>query len=205
MTQTTTPTRLPPALPPANAFLRRFTVDEYHRMIDAGILTEDDPVELLEGWVRYKMPRNPRHDTRLDVTKQALMAVLPSAWWVRDQKAITLSDSEPEPDLTVVPAPARKYEDHHPGPGEIALVIEVANSTLDFDRVEKSRIYAAAGIPIYWIVNLVDNQVEVFTDPTGPCPHPAYRRRTDFKPGDTVPVQLAGQIVASVAVTDLFA
>src|SRR6516225_7908384 len=109
MTQTTTPTRLPPALPPANAFLRRFTVDEYHRMIDAGILTEDDPVELLEGWVRYKMPRNPRHDTRIDVTKQALMAVLPSAWWVRDQKAITLSDSEPEPDLTVVPAPARQY------------------------------------------------------------------------------------------------
>src|SRR5438874_1162323 len=95
----TTATRLPPAVPPPNAYLRRFTVDEYHQMIDIGILTEDDPVELLEGWVRYKMPRNPLHDSRIEITRRRLAALLPPKWGLRIQSAITLTDSEPEPDL----------------------------------------------------------------------------------------------------------
>jgi Putative restriction endonuclease len=193
-----------PALPPANAFLRRFTVDEYHRMIDAGILTEDDPVELLEGWVRYKMPRTPLHDSRIDVTRRTLERLLPASWWVRIQNAVTLAESEPEPDLVVVPAPAERYDDHHPGPTEIALVIEVANTSLAFDRDEKAPIYAQASIPCYWIVNLVDRQVERYTDPTGPVPVPAYRQRTDFRPGDAIPVEIAGQTVANLNVNDLF-
>src|SRR5262245_16121885 len=112
--------------------MRRFNVDEYHRLIDLGILTENDPVELLEGWLWYKMPGDPSHAAHVEITRRTLESVLPAAWWVRDQKAITLSDSEPEPDLAVVPAPPGRYEDHHPGPSEIALLVEVANTTLDF-------------------------------------------------------------------------
>jgi hypothetical protein len=192
-----------PAIAPANAYLRRFTVDEYHRMIDVGILTEDDPVELLEGWVRYKMPRNPLHDSRIDVARRALERLLPSSWWVRIQSAITLSDSEPEPDLAVVPGPPERYDGHHPGAAEITTLVEVANTTLDFDRDEKGCVYARERIPCYWIVNLIDGQVEVYTDPSGPDPAPAYRQRQDFRPGDAVPLVLGGQTAGTIRVQDL--
>src|SRR4051812_40189587 len=95
--------------PPPAGPLRRFTVDEYHRMIRTGILTEDDPVELLEGWIVLKMPHNPPHDATVDQSREVLQAALPAGWRVRVQSAITLSDSEPEPDLVVVPGPAARY------------------------------------------------------------------------------------------------
>src|SRR4051794_28395359 len=86
----------PPSLP-----VRLFTVEEYHRMIDAGILGEDDPVELLEGLIVPKMPRNPPHDCGIELAEQSLRSRLPVAWRVRVQSAITTADSEPEPDLAV--------------------------------------------------------------------------------------------------------
>src|SRR5436305_4096318 len=86
-------------LPPAP--VRRFTVDEYHRMIQTGILEEDDSVELLEGWIVLKMPRNPPHDVAIDLAREAIETRLPAGWRVRVQSAITTSDSEPEPDLAV--------------------------------------------------------------------------------------------------------
>ncbi len=202
MTPTTSPTKLPPAVPPANAYLRRFTVDEYHRMIDIGILTEDDPVELLEGWVRYKMPRNPIHDSRIEVARRVIERALPPTWSIRDEKAITLSDSEPEPDLVLALGPPERYDSHHPGASEIALIVEVANTTLTSDRDEKGLVYARASIPVYWIINLVDRQIEVYTDPSGPVPTPAYRQRQDHRPGDAVPLQLPGQSTVMLRVQD---
>jgi hypothetical protein len=85
--------------------IRPFTVAEYHRMIQAGIFTEDDPVELLEGWITPKMPRNPPHDGTLDRAEDALAGCLPAGWRVRRQKALTLADSEPEPDIVVCRGP----------------------------------------------------------------------------------------------------
>ena len=90
----------PPAPPPEP--VRRFTVDEYHRMIQLGILKEGDPVELLEGWIVAKMARNPPHDVVVGLVQAALSAVLPSTWICRGQSAVTTSDSEPEPDVAVV-------------------------------------------------------------------------------------------------------
>src|SRR5262245_53367242 len=105
--------------------VRKFSVEEYHRMIQAGILTEDDPVELLEGWVVPKMPHNPPHDGIVDLAREVIRGKLPAGWRVRVQSAITTPDSEPEPGLVVAPGPASRYFDHHPGPSEIALVVEV--------------------------------------------------------------------------------
>jgi Uma2 family endonuclease len=183
--------------------MRKVTVDEYHRMIDNGILTEDDPVELIEGWIRYKMPGDPLHASRNEVTRHALERILTGDWIVRARCAITLSDSEPEPDLVVVCGPPKRYYDHHPGPREIGIVIEVANTTLQLDRTEKERIYARAGLPHYWIVNLVDGQVECYSDPSGPGASPAYRQRTDYRPGDAIPLVLGGQTVGSVPARDI--
>ncbi len=183
--------------------VRRFTVDEYHRMIAAGILTEDDAVELLSGWITPKMPRNPTHDGTIDRTDDALRPLLPAGWRLRIQSAITTATSEPEPDLAVVLQPASRYLTHHPGSGEIALLVEVADSSLSRDRNEKASAYAEASVPVYWIVNIIDLQVEVYSDPTGPCSAPAYRHRQDFPLGAVVPVQIAGQVVGQVPVASL--
>ncbi len=194
--------------PPTGGFfpsfpIRHFTVAEYHRMIELGLLTEDDAVELLEGWITPKMPRNPPHDGTLDRAEDALTSRLPSGWRVRSQKAITLADSEPEPDIAIVPGPAARFLQHHPGPADIALLVEVSDTTLSHDRNDKCRIYARAGIAEYWIVNIVDTRIEVYTDPTGPCAVPAYRQRQDFALTDAVPLSMGGQVVGMVPVAEI--
>ena len=188
---------LPPPFP-----VRRFTVDEYHRMIQTGILTEDDRVELLEGWIVPKMPHNPPHDSVLDQSQETLRNVLPPGWRLRIQSAITTPDSEPEPDIAVVQGPANRYRTRHPEPLDIGMLAEVSDSTLANDRGLKAQLYARAGIAVYWIINLVDNQVEVYTDPTGPDPSPHYRQRRDYRAGDTIALTVGG-VPLAVTVADL--
>jgi hypothetical protein len=102
-----------------------------------------------------------------------------------------------------VVGPRTRYRDHHPGPDEIALVVEVADSTLAQDRDLKARAYANSNLAVYWIVNLVDRQVEVYTDPTGPAGQAGYRQRQDLPVGTSVPVQVGGQVVGTIAVQEL--
>ena len=188
-------------VPPESLY--RLTVEQYHAMAREGILTDDDPVELLEGWLVPKMVRNPPHDTALELAVEMIRPCLPGGWRIRVQSAITLSDSEPEPDVAVVRGPLRSHTNRHPGPADVGLLVEVADSSLAQDRNEKGRVYARAGIIAYWIVNLVDNQVEVYTAPSGPVAAPAYGQRQDYQPGSLVPVVIGGQPVGQVAVTDL--
>lgn len=183
--------------------VRRFTVDEYHRMIQAGILSEDEPVELLEGWITPQMARNPPHDITVDLVPDVLRPRLPAGWRVRAQLAITTADSEPEPDVAAVPGPASRYAQRHPTPAEVGLLVEVADATLQRDRTEKARLYARARIGCYWIINIPDRQIEVYTDPTGPDPSPHYRSRTDFRDGDAVPLVIDGHDCGSIPVADL--
>jgi Uma2 family endonuclease len=183
--------------------IRKFTVDEYHQLIRIGVLTEDDPVELLEGWIIQKMPRNPPHDGTLAVTNKRLGNRLPAGWHPRVQMAVTLPDSEPEPDLAIVRGQEEDYFTRHPGPSDIALLVEVADSSLNRDRTEKGRIYARAGIPVYWIINLTDAQVEVYSDPTGPDAAPRYRQRQDFDRNADVSLVIDGAVIATVPVREL--
>jgi Uma2 family endonuclease len=183
----------------ALAALRRFSVREYHDMIRAGILDEDDNVELLDGYVVLKMARNPPHDTSLQRARKRLEALLPSGWDLRVQSAVTFPDSEPEPDVAIVRGDELTYAAHHPGPSDVGLLVEVSDSTLDRDRNDKAPIYARAGIAVYWIVNLVDRQVEVRTAPSGS----AYGQLQVFAPGASVPLVLDGATVGQVPVQDL--
>lgn len=184
--------------------MRKFSVDEYHRMIQTGILTEDDPVELLEGWIVLKMPRNPPHYGVIEISEEILRGRLAPGWKVRVQSAITTDDSEPEPDLVVASGTSRSHLDHHPEPPEIALVIEVADSTLTRDRQDKGRLYARASIVCYWIINLVDRQIEIYTDPSGPGANPTYHRRQDYAVTDSVPLVIEGKEIARIAVSEFF-
>ena len=191
---------LPAIVPPLE--VRRWTLDEYHRMIDGGYLGEDDPLELLEGWIVPKMPRNPEHDDAIDQINCALLSILPKTWGIRTQSATTIAEaeSEPEPDLfvRVSPLPRRR---RHPEPSHICMIIEVADSSLTRDRTIKQRIYALAGIAVYWIVNLPDRQIEVYTDPTGPAKKPRYRHKRIYRNGATVPVVIAGEEIGRISVT----
>ncbi|MEP0753575.1 Uma2 family endonuclease [Coleofasciculus sp. FACHB-125] len=180
----------------------RLSVEQYHQMIRLGILSDDDPVELLDGWLVYKMPKNPPHRATTKLTLNALEAVIPEGWYVDTQEPITLADSEPEPDVVVVRGSTRDYLDRHPGASDIALIIEVADSTLERDRTSKQRLYARAGIPIYWIINLPEKQIEVYTEPVV-AEESIYQRRQDYQLSDEVPVAIAGQIVSPLSVLDL--
>jgi Uma2 family endonuclease len=198
----TAPLSVPPSRQPPPFPIHRLSVDDYHQMIQAGILTEADRVELLEGWIVPKMARNPPHDTALGLVQDVLTALLPVGWLPRVQSAITLADSEPEPDFAVVRGQRRDYKSRHPQPPDVGLLVEVADSTLQEDRIDKGRVYARAGIAIYWIVNLVDQQVEVYTDPDLTGTPPRYRQRQDYPRGSQAPLILDGQIVAQVAVDE---
>jgi hypothetical protein len=182
--------------------VRRFTVAEYHKLIGSGFFAHDERFELLEGWIVPKMTRNPPHEVAIELANDAIRAVLPAGWRARIQSAITTADSEPEPDLAVVRGAARDHLQHHPGPADIALVVEVADSTLPDDRRWKGRLYARAGIVCYWIINLVDGCVEVYDDPTGPEAEPRYRRMRSFGAGEAVELSLGGRNTA-ITVADL--
>lgn len=185
------------------AGLRRFSVAEYHKLIEIGVLTEDDNLELLDGYLVHKMSRNPPHDAAIQKILKRLFRVLPPDWDLRIQSAVTLSRSEPEPDLAIVRGDETRYLANHPGPADIGVVIEVADSTLDSDRIDKGRIYAEAGIACYWIVNLVDHQIEVYTLPSGATSTPAFRQPQDYRMGDNVPLLLDSTVVGSIPVRDL--
>jgi hypothetical protein len=185
--------------------VRRFTVAEYHQMIQAAILTEDDPVELLEGWIVPKMPHKPPHDGTIYLAGEVIRSRLPTGWLVRTQSAVTTADSEPEPDLAVVRGDARTFLTRHPGPPDFGIIAEVADTSLNSDRKDKGRLYARAFIPCYWIINLVDRQVEVYTDPSGPDANPDYRQRCDHDLQGAVPLILDGQDNGPIPVRELLA
>jgi Uma2 family endonuclease len=171
-------------------------------MIETGVLREDDRVELLEGWVLSKMTHNPPHDSTVWLVQTALLPRLPSGWILRTQSAVTLSDSEPEPDVVVAEGPGTRYASAHPKPRDLALVVEVADTSLAEDRQLKGRAYARARIPIYWIVNILERQVEVYTGPRA-GKAPAYRQRQDYGQEDEVPQKIGGQDIGPVPVREL--
>ena len=142
---------------------RPFSVAEYHRMLDAGILGEDDHVELLEGAVVEVSPQGARHARVIQRLTRAFVRGLGDAFVVRPQLPLTFRDSEPEPDLSVVRAEDAASPDEHPS--RALLVVEVSRASLTHDRSVKARVYARAGVAEFWIVNTIDRVVEVHRDP----------------------------------------
>jgi Uma2 family endonuclease len=169
----------------------------------AGILDDDAPVELLEGWLVRKMAQNPPRVLVSGLIHDALLGLLPVGWHVRVQHPVTTADSEPEPELAAIRGSRRDYRDRQPGPKDAALVIEVAHTSLRQDRGTKKRIYARAGIAVYWIVNLKTRQIEVYTDPASAANPPDYRQRRDYGPEETVPMVIEGVDVGQLAVREL--
>lgn len=142
---------------------RRITVEEYHRMTEAGILDEDEHVELIEGFLVAVTPQGIAHARVIQRLNGLLVRAVGQDLVVRPQLPLTLVDSEPEPDLAVVRAEEAQSGDRHPHTA--LLVVEVAGDSLLLDRGPKAALYARAGVPEYWIVNLGESAVEVRRTP----------------------------------------
>jgi Uma2 family endonuclease len=182
--------------------LRRWKRVEYERLVDLGLF-QGDPVELLGGHLVVAEPQGTYHATAVGAVDDALRALLPPGWIVRAQMPVALDDeSAPEPDLVVVSGARADYRESHPA--RPALVVEVADSSLDFDREHKGSLYARGGVQDYWIVNLIDRVLEVYRDP-GPDPAAPYGWRYQSAQTLIPPAVIAPLALASVRipVTDL--
>ncbi len=144
----------------------RLTRRDYYRLAEAGILGEDDRVELLEGQLVDISPIGPRHALLIDVLNRLLLTAVGERAWLRVRNPIVLDDaSEPQPDLALVRLPWSGYPDAHPRPSDIILLVEVADSSLDLDRGAKLELYARACIREFWVVDLTTNNVLVHRNP----------------------------------------
>lgn len=175
---------------------KAWTRAEYDAMVEAGIFGPEDRVELIEGEILTMSPQKSLHATGVQLAADALRSAMGLGFVTRVQVPLALTaDSEPEPDIAVVAGEARDYRDAHPRTA--LLVVEVSDTTLDFDRSVKQRLYARAGIPELWIVNLGEARLEVHRQP-----HLAgYAERVVLAAGDNV-APLA-RPTASLAVADL--
>lgn len=177
---------------------RRYTVDEYFGLVRSGVLHPDDRVELLEGVIVAMAPQNPPHSGTVTITSEALRKAVAERAVIRTQLPLILgTHSVPEPDIALVPEPASQYLTRHPTTAW--LLIEIAETSLPQDRLTKARMYATAGIPEYWIVNVRDRCVEVFRRPD-PAAH-VYREVVTARREDRL--ELTGLPGAVVALADI--
>ena len=194
------PTALPavptqPAVPARNPSpLYRMTLEKYEALIASGVFNKRDRVHLINGYLVTRMAESPSHSAICEIIRfaiEAFLLALPTPWHLRSDKPIRfpVQSSMPEPDLVIVRGERRIYLNRYPEPADAALIIEVSKTSLDEDRA-LADIYGASGVPIYWIVNLVDGQVEVYSKPgpsgyqshevlARPCAVGRHRRRRD--------------------------
>ena len=177
---------------------RRFSIDEFEAVAEV----IGDNVELLDGYIVEREDVKPSHVLITGRLKLRLEMVLPPGWFVRKEEPLSIPDaSQPRPDLAVVRGGLEDYPDRHPGPADTAMVAEVSDASLAHDQGEKRLIYARAGIPVYWVVDLKARQVEVYSRPA----QGGYAEHRALKAGDVLPVVIDGAAVGSLAVADLFA
>ena len=174
-------TSLPPHSPP----LMRISCDRYHEMIASGGLREDDRIELINGYLVTKMSIGSLHSGMVNRLNRLLGRLFGDSAIVTIQNPVTIHEySEPEPDVVVAEFREDFYADRHPNPEDILLVIEVADTSLAFDREAKIPLYASCGIPESWLVDLIHHEIHVFRRPDGA----AYQETLVFRSGDLLPV-----------------
>ncbi|KYC39555.1 hypothetical protein WA1_32160 [Scytonema hofmannii PCC 7110] len=145
---------------------KRFTIDEYHRLIELGFLTEGDRVELIQGELISMTAKGTPHTVCASILCRQLDRLLGDRAVIRGQDPITLpNQSEPEPDVVIARGTDEDYLAHHPYPEDILLAIEISDKTLDYDQTTKLSLYAEAGVSNYWIVNLQERQLECYSQP----------------------------------------
>ncbi|HUE71127.1 MAG TPA: Uma2 family endonuclease [Pirellulaceae bacterium] len=175
----------------------RFSVKQYDRMIDLGILQENDPVELICGEILVKETESNRHWAAIRRFTSYLAVPVMELALYSVRNPVCFSDSETEPDVALLRLKDDYYASGKPSPSDVLLLIEVADTSLEFDREDKLPIYAEAGIREYWIVNLPDDVIEVYRDPAGK----SYRGQTVVRRGDSLTLLALPDV--TIAVSDI--
>jgi len=183
--------------------VKRWTRREYERLIECGVFGPADRIELLGGLLAVREPQSGPHALGIRMVEEALRSVFAAGWDVRTQLPVALdADSEPEPDISVVPGSFRDYPRGHPA--RAVLIVEVSDSSLAVDRGEKASLYARAGLADYWIVNLVDHALEVHRGPVADALAPygwRYAAILTLRAGDVVAALAAPEF--AIPVVDL--
>ena len=161
----------------------KWSVEEYHLLIDSGLLA-GKPVELLNGEIVEMSPEREEHSYTNDDVAELLREKLRGLAKIRESHPITLDNSEPEPDIAVVRLPKTIYAQRHPYPQDIYWLIEISNRTLNKDLNEKSQTYARNGIPEYWVIDLINKKLIVHTNPEGN----SYRQISEYTKGNVSPL-----------------
>jgi Uma2 family endonuclease len=185
--------------------LYRLSLEKYEAMVRSGVFTNRDRLELVDGFLVAKMTQYPAHTVSAELCRIRIDRTLPTGWHLRIERPIRIPSraSMPEPDLAVTRGEVRDYIARDPEPPDIAVVIEVSDSSLDDDRNVMVRVYGGGGINVYWIINLVDGQVEVYSSPSGPAEPIGYRHCEVYRPGQEIPLVIDGTEVGRIPVTDL--
>jgi hypothetical protein len=179
----------------------RFTVAQFQQLEATGMFRAEDRVELIEGLIVRRERLSPMNATCIGRLRDALAERFPAGWFVRIQMDVAFHDSQPVPDGSVACGDWDDYADHHPGAEDVGLVVEVAEATVEVDRTSKLRLYARERIPTYWIVNIPERQLEVYTRPRE-GEKPTYGRREVFVTG-SVSYLLDGAAIGPIPVADL--
>jgi Uma2 family endonuclease len=189
----------PPEWLPAPTSVYRLNVNQYEAIVRAGVFTKRDRLHLINGILVAKMTKKPPHVIACEKTRDALMRAVPTNWRVMVEAPVRIPNyNEPEPDVALARGSVQDYEEHHPEPPDVALLVEVADSSLQDDR-DLTVVYGGGGVPVFWIVNLVDWQVEIYSDPG---PH-GYLSSVFLRPGQTVPLVIDGIEIARIPVDDM--
>jgi len=188
-------------------FRHRITVEEYHRMAEAGVFGPEPRLELLEGVLIDKMTKNPPHILATDLLEEPLHRLLPrgSGYCISMGNPVTIEDrdGEPEPDAMILRGNLRDYTGRRRAPADVALVIEVASTSYAFDRSSKWVAYAVACVPVYWIVDLGRRRLEIHSEPAGQGETAYYGLTQILGQDDEVALVLDGREIARFAVREI--
>ncbi len=182
----------------------RLSVEQFERMLAAGVVPAGRRVELLGGIVSEIMTKHPPHSFAVMMLARQIEPLLPDPWFLMEEKAVRLGRRwRPEPDLAIVRGPIDRYASTYPGRADLAMLIEVADSSYALDRGAKWRRYAASGVAGYWIVHLPGRKVEVYSDPIGRGRAAAYRAAVTYDESAAIPLVIEGAVHGHVAVRDI--
>jgi Uma2 family endonuclease len=183
--------------------IKRFTVAECMELVGSGAIQSPESLELLDGYLVKKMPQDAIHFLILSMIAKHFEQLLPEGWHVRSQGPLFIDEtSMPEPDVAIIEGQLEDFEIHHPTATHAALVIEVANSTLAKDRGFKSRLYAQAGIPTYWIVDTNNRTIEVRTHPAS-GEQPGYLRSRVYMSNEEIEFSLGDAFRALIVIKNV--
>jgi len=190
----------PEAVPPFSLLdiRRRITVDEYHRIIESGALGEDPRVELLEGMIVSKMSKNPPHNLACDLIQYLMMRLLAPGYFISMGTSMTIEErqGEPEPDAMILRGRIREYAERRRKPADAALVVEISDTSYSEDRSVKWSLYAASGVPVYWILDVNRKRLEIHSEPSGQGDDARFAQTKILGQDDEVPLVLDGREIA---------